>query len=154
MYWRLPHADFERRKGAGNRRAFARLVRNGEVPGILAYAGGSVVGWCALAPRAAYPRLAKSRVARPIDSQPVWSITCFFVAPGSRRSGVMTALIEAAVRHARTRGGQMVEGYPVDPDGSYPDTFAYTGLTSAFRQAGFEEVARRSPSRPLMRRAI
>jgi GNAT superfamily N-acetyltransferase len=154
MYWRLSHAEFNRRKGAGNKRALARLVQTGAEPGVLAYARDRVAGWCAVAPRADYPRLARSRVARPIDSRPVWSITCFFVAPASRRSGVMTALIEAAVRHARAAGAQMVEAYPVDPDGPYPDTFAYTGLTTAFRRAGFEEVARRSPSRPIMRRTV
>jgi GNAT superfamily N-acetyltransferase len=91
-------------------------------------------------------------VAHPVDSQPVWSIVCFFVAPASRRRGVTAALLRAAVEHARRRGAKIVEGYPVDPDGNYPDTFAYVGLISAFRRAGFREVARRSPGRPTMRR--
>jgi GNAT superfamily N-acetyltransferase len=91
-------------------------------------------------------------VARPVDSQPVWSIVCFFVAPGSRRQGVMTALLRAAVSHARAGGARIVEGYPVDPSDAYPDTFAYTGVASAFHRAGFEEVARHSPGRPIMRR--
>jgi hypothetical protein len=32
------------------------------------------------------------------------------------------------------------------------DAFVWTGLASAFRQAGFKEVARRSKTRPIMRR--
>jgi GNAT superfamily N-acetyltransferase len=152
MYWRLSNAAFNRGKGAGNRRRFGDLVRSGEVPGILAYADDQVVGWCALAPRETYTRLARSRVARPVDSKSVWSIVCFFVAPAYRKRGVMTALLEGAVRHARTRGARLVEGYPVDPEGTYPDTFAYVGLSSAFRRAGFHEVARRSRGRPIMRR--
>ena len=47
----------------------------------------------------------------------------------------------------------MVEGYPVEPyTGKMPDAFAWTGLVSSFTQAGFREVARRSKSRPIMRR--
>lgn len=151
MYFRLSHAQFTRGQGAANRRAFGRLVRGDRIPGILAYRGTEVVGWCAVAPREDYARLARSRVAHPVDSQPVWSIVCFFVAPASRRRGVTAALLRAAVEHARRRGAKIVEGYPVDPDGNYPDTFAYVGLISAFRRAGFREVARRSPGRPIMR---
>src|SRR5436190_898686 len=40
----------------------------------------------------------------------------------------------------------------VDPrSGRLPDVFAWTGLSSAFRKAGHVEVARRSPTRPIMR---
>jgi hypothetical protein len=31
------------------------------------------------------------------------------------------------------------------------DAFAWNGLAAAFRKAGFREVARRSPTRPIMR---
>ncbi len=46
----------------------------------------------------------------------------------------------------------MVEGYPVEPKRSpMPDVFAWTGLADAFLRAGFKEVLRRSPTRPIMR---
>jgi hypothetical protein len=32
-----------------------------------------------------------------------------------------------------------------------PDPFVYMGLPSAFKAAGFKEVARRSATRPIMR---
>ncbi|MGQ9586419.1 MAG: hypothetical protein ACUVXG_13610 [Anaerolineae bacterium] len=45
-----------------------------------------------------------------------------------------------------------MEGYLVEPrQGRVPAVFAYTGLASAFRHAGFVEVARRSETRPIMR---
>src|SRR2546427_4723800 len=62
MWWKLPHADFIKDKGAGNKRALKKIVARGPVPGVLAYAGGQPVGWCALEPRANYPRLERSRV--------------------------------------------------------------------------------------------
>jgi GNAT superfamily N-acetyltransferase len=151
MWWRLPHAQWLKQKGPGNRTAMRRIVKAGEVPGLLAYADGSPVGWCALGSRADYPRLATSRTLKPIDDQPVWSITCFFVARAFRRRGVTVELLKAAVDFARRRGAGIVEGYPVEPKKNQPDVFVYTGLASAFLKAGFEEAARRSPSRPMMR---
>jgi hypothetical protein len=49
----------------------------------------------------------------------------------------------------------VLEGYPVEPrSGRMPDAFAFTGVPSMFRAAGFEEVERRSPGRPIMRRSL
>ncbi len=155
MYWRLTHSQFQEQKGAANRKAFKRLIERGTVPGILAYDGEEVVGWCAVEPRDEYPRLANSRVLQPIDETPVWSVTCLFIRRDYRRRGVSMALLREAAAHVRQQGGQIIEGYPVEPaGGETPDAFAYTGLASAFRQAGFVEVARRSPTRPIMRREI
>jgi GNAT superfamily N-acetyltransferase len=155
MFWRRPRRVFAAQKGAGNRRAFRRLVASGPPPGILAYVGSDPAGWCALAPREAYSSLARSRVLAPVDDRPVWSVTCFFVARPHRRSGLSVSLLRAAVDHARRRGARIVEGYPVEPKkGAMPDAFAWTGLASAFRAAGFHEALRRSASRPIMRRRL
>jgi len=154
MWWRLPRAEWVKGKGDGNKKALQKLVKSGDVPGLLAYADGQPVGWCAIAPRVDYPRLANSRTLQPVDDQPVWSISCFFVARPFRRRGATIELLEAAVEFARKRGGKIVEGYPVEPKKEQADAFVYTGLASAFRKAGFKEVARRSPTRPIMRRVI
>ncbi len=152
MWFRQTRAQFERMKGAGNRDALHALVEEGPPPGILAYTGEEPVGWCALAPRAEYSLLARSRILRPVDEEPVWSIVCFFVARPHRRRGLTVELLRAASRYARERGARVVEGYPVEPKaGAKPDTFVYHGLASAFRAAGFAEVARRSETRPIMR---
>src|SRR5688572_31149129 len=62
MTWRLPRAEYEAGKGAGNRAALEKLVRAGPPPGILAYAQTGPIAWCAVAPRAEYDYLARSRV--------------------------------------------------------------------------------------------
>lgn len=155
MYWRLSRPAFQRQKGEGNRRAFKKLVAAGSPPGLLAYAGGQPVGWCAIAPRAEYPKMARSRVLEPVDAQPVWSVSCLFVAKPYRRRGLSVRLLEAAADYARRRGARIVEGYPVEPrQADMPDPFVWTGLASAFRRAGFTEVARRSATRPIMRRNL
>ncbi|MFN2431656.1 MAG: GNAT family N-acetyltransferase [Gemmatimonadota bacterium] len=125
MWWRRPRSEFTRGKGDGNRRAMRRIFAAGEVPGLLAYAGGEPVGWCAVAPRERYPVLGRSRTLKPVDAEPVWSVVCFFVARPWRRSGVTVRLLDAAVEFAAERGATVVEGYPVDPrSGSLPDAFA------------------------------
>ena len=151
MWWRLKRPEWKQGKGEGNRKEFRKLVRAAPEPGVLAYAGGEPVGWCAIAPREQYPRLNRSRILKPVDDQPVWSVTCFFVARGFRHQGLSTKLLKAAVDFARAHGARFVEGYPHDTKKATADVFVYTGLVSAFRKAGFNEVARRSKTRPIMR---
>jgi GNAT superfamily N-acetyltransferase len=155
MFWRLRGSDFERQKGEPNRQALHGLVHGGQVPGLLAYSEGKPVGWIAVEPREAYPRLERSRTLKPLDEQPVWSVTCFFVARPFRRQGVTVELLRAAAEHARRHGARIVEGYPVEPKkGEAPDVFVYTGVPGAFRKAGFTEAARRSETRPVFRRVL
>jgi GNAT superfamily N-acetyltransferase len=157
MWWRLPRGEFDAGTaggGKGNRRGLERYVRQGHVPGLLAYDEGEPVGWVAVEPREVYPRLARSRLLAPVDGAPVWSITCFFVARAARGRGVTRALIEAAARHARARGGRIVEAYPVDLSSRTGDAVVYHGAASTFRALGFAEVARRSPTRPIVRLAL
>ena len=155
MWWRLTRAEFAKKRGSGAKRALKKLVDGSDVPGLIAYADGEPVGWCSVAPREEYASLERSRVLKRVDDKPVWSVVCFFVARSHRRKGVTVALLEAAVAYAAKKGARIVEGYPVEPrSGKTADVFAYTGLASAFRRAGFEEILRRSQTRPIMRRVI
>jgi GNAT superfamily N-acetyltransferase len=152
MSWRLKRPQYERQKGPRNKMAFRKIVATGPAPGVLAYSGVTPVGWCAVAPRELHQRLENSRILARVDERPVWSVTCFFVARPFRRAGVSVQLLKAAVAHAANLGAKIVEGYPVEPrKDPMPDVFAWTGISSAFRMAGFKEVARRSSGRPIMR---
>ncbi len=153
-WWRLTKTEYLAGKGAGNRRRQERYVKGGNVAGLLAYAGTEPVGWVAIEPREAFPRLARSRTLAPVDDRPVWSITCFFVASAWRGKGLTRALVEAAVRYARSRGATIVEAYPVEPARRLADAALYHGAASTFRTLGFEEVARRSAARPIVRRRL
>jgi GNAT superfamily N-acetyltransferase len=151
MFWKLRGKEYEEAKGFETRQMHKSIVDSGVATGLLAYLHGDVVGWIAVEPREAYPRLAHSRTLKPVDDQPVWSVTCFFVAKKFRRKGIAVELLKAAVEHVRKQGGQIVEGYPVDAQKDMPAPFIYTGTASAFEQAGFREVARRTPTRPIFR---
>ena len=126
--------------------------------GIVAYLDGEPVGWCAIEPRTAYPRLLKMRVpwsGRKEDTadDTVWSVTCFVVRTGYRRSGVSYALAAAAVEFARERGARALEGYPMitSPDQDVTWGELFVGSRRAFAAAGFREVSHPTTRRVVMR---
>ena len=151
MSWKLRGKAYEEARGLETRQMHKSIVDSGVATGLLAYLHGDVVGWIAVEPREAYEKLAHSRTLKPVDDQPVWSVTCFFVGKNFRRQGVTVELLKAAIEHVRKQGGKIVEGYPVDAQKDMPAPFIYTGTASAFEQAGFREVARRAPTRPIFR---
>ena len=156
MFYRVRSRDFDRLWGQGARAAFGKVVTDGPPPGLLAYRDGTPVGWVAVAPRDTFPRVLHSPVLRPVDSAPsCWAVVCFYVVRGERRGGIAAALLEAAVDFAADHGAAAVEGYPKDTAGAKRHANEmFVGSRSMFQAAGFEEVARRSPQRPIMRRRL
>jgi len=64
-------------------------------------------------------------------------------------------MLEHACDFVRRHRGLIIEGYPIEPDRTnYPAAYAWIGIASAFKPAGFIEVARRSSTRPIMRRSL
>ena len=151
MVWRLPRKQWEQQKSDGNRDAMRELVKSGAEPGILAYDGKQPVGWCSVAPREEFIGLEKSRVLKPIDDQPVWSVICFVVPAEYRGHGVAQALLAGAVAYAKKHGAKLIEAYPVDKPSRSNDDFMWFGAKSMYDKAGFSEVARRKPHRPVVR---
>ena len=128
--------------GHGSREsAFRALCARPHPPGVIGYDDGEPVGWCSIGPRAENTRLSRSRVLRPLDDLPVWSIICVVVRGGHRRRGHTTPLIDGAVAYAASRGAPAVESYPVDADpGRIDVTMAFVGTRAMFAHAGFEVV--------------
>ncbi len=151
MWNRQTNAEFEANTYQPNRSALEKLIAEDHEHGLLAYKGGKPVGWAALAPRTEYSRLQRSPVNKPVDDKEVWSVTCFVVDKQHRGKGVAGALLAAAVERARDAGAAAVEGYPVAPETEMADTEVWHGVESMFLEAGFTEVARRRPRRPMYR---
>ena len=132
-------------------------------PGVLAFREGTAVGWCAVEPRGCYPRILRSKVltsapdvVRDPGGNQVWSVTCFVVSPGQRRTGVAGALLAAAVEHAFAHGATVVEGYPVDPaqrTNAGPADL-YHGTLGLFLAAGFTVVSDAVPGRAVVRLTV
>jgi len=125
-----------------NRSRLERQVRDhGPAPGVIAYLDREPIGWCGLGPRAAMPRLARSRTIPAVDDAPVWSIGCFVVRPGYRRRGVTRVLLDGAIAYAQAQGAPCIEAYPIDPAGTRVSTsFGFVGFVSTFEAAGFRRV--------------
>jgi GNAT superfamily N-acetyltransferase len=149
--WTLP-AGLTRSEA--NRRELKALVDRGIVPGLIAYEGERAVGWVSLGPREQYARLERSPVMKAVDAKPVWSIVCFFVDAKARGRGLADALLEGALGWARARGVTLVEAYPCERSERGRDDSMWFGSKSMFDRAGFVEVARRKPARPVMRKRL
>jgi GNAT superfamily N-acetyltransferase len=171
-WWRVTSSEFTAgcRDGAvGNRDRMARLTAEGEVPGLLAFDDGRPVGWVSLGPRPGFGRVLRSPVLRPErggqlngvpdpdddpDDPDVWSVVCFWVPRAERGRGVATALLDGAVRRATGAGARTLEAYPVAGEGRQAAAQIYTGTLGMFSRAGFTEVRRRRPARPVVRRRL
>ena len=134
-----------------NRAALKKVVDSGKPPGLIGYQGKVPVGWVSVGPREDFAKLRRSPVMKPVDDQPVWSIVCFVVPSQYRGQGVARALLDGAVAYAKRSGARLVEAYPVDKPVRSNDDFMWFGAKSMYDAAGFEEVARRKPQRPVVR---
>jgi len=134
-----------------NRAALKALVDAGKSPGLIAYHGKVPVGWVSIAPRDEFARLKRSPVMKPVDDKPVWSIVCFVVPSEYRGQGVAYALLQGAIAYAREHGATLIEAYPVDKPGRARDNDMWFGSKSMYDRAGFQEVLRRKPARPVVR---
>ena len=127
--------------------------------GLVAYLDNEPVGWCAVEPRPAYFGLLRVfRVPwedRTEDKSDVgiWSVTCVLVRAGYRRRGISHELVRAAVAHARDRGANALEGYPMITHPGQEITWdeLHVGSRSVFAAAGFSEVSHPTPRRVVMR---
>ena len=155
MWFRMSSREFDAESHDQRRAGLCALVEEGREPGLLAYDGDRPVGWLALAPREEYGRVLRSRDLQPPDDAAVTAITCLFIARDARKRGVGDALVAGAVEHARTGEVALLEAYPVDTSVSKRSAAdLYHGTLSMFLRAGFTEVARRNPARPVVRRAL
>jgi ribosomal protein S18 acetylase RimI-like enzyme len=138
-------------RSKANRAALRALVAAGRPPGLLGYRGKVPVGWVSIGPREDYARLRRSPVMKAVDGQPVWSVICFVVPSAYRGQGVAQALLRGAVAYARREGATLIEAYPVDRPARSNDEYMWFGAKSMYDHAGFKEVARRKPQRPIVR---
>jgi GNAT superfamily N-acetyltransferase len=155
MYFRVRGLDWSNSKPESNRAGLRRLTREGPPPGLIGYRDGEPVGWVSLGPRESYERLEHSRVLARVDDTPVWSIVCFVVARAARRTGIASAMLQAAIDYARQQGARVLEAYPVDTGGArVASASVYRGTLAMFHRAGFEVAAVRQLNRSSERKIV
>ena len=157
LHWRQPSG-----LPLGRREDHLReLCGRAPAPGLLAYLDepgpeepgrdgpsareGTPVGWVGCAPRTGALSLQRSRVlprGDPGEWPTSWVVMCFVVRPGYRRRGVARALLRGAVEYARSQGGRVIEGFPVEPEPGrrVPVSAAFVGTVPLFESVGFDRV--------------
>jgi GNAT superfamily N-acetyltransferase len=138
QFWRVRGSAWWDGHGSAHRRRLREEIRGRRATALLAYLNGEPVGWCRLGPRETFDRLEHSPKLARVDDEDVCSIVCFYVHPSSKRQGVASALLDAAIDHARRHGPRVVEAYPVRE--GHMNIDAYTGYLPMFLDAGFEVV--------------
>jgi GNAT superfamily N-acetyltransferase len=126
--------------------------------GLVAYLDDEPVGWVAVEPRTAYPKLRTSRVpwtgrTEDKDDDGIWAVTCFCVRKGYRGRGLTYPLARAAADYARTQGATAVEGYAMvtQPWAEITWGEVHVGAVQVFAEAGFTEVSAPTKRRRVMR---
>lgn len=158
MFWRVEKGEkWSAVSGAKAKRRMHALVSRGEAHGVLAFADGEPVGWCAYGRRPEFARLDRAPSFACDDAAKVWSLPCFYVKSGFRGQGVAGALLAGALAMMKKRGAKLAEGYPVKPAKSgapTPAAFAWTGTRPLFAAAGFKVVGNRSGGKQRVRKAL
>lgn len=155
MWTRMPRPQWKAMPREERKAAFRAIVESGPAPGLLAFDGDKAAAWCAIAPRSDTAKYDGAKVSQLPDSlrgEPApFSITCFYIRAGYRNRGLMGLLAEAAVAHARSRGASSVDVCAIETERKLMWGEGFVGIASVFRKLGFQEIARRTPTRPLMR---
>jgi GNAT superfamily N-acetyltransferase len=140
--WCTPYrfSSAQHMDGDEKREGMRALVTAGTPVGVLAFAGDEPVGWCSIAPRESYVRLARSRTMPRVTELPTWTVLCFFVPRARRGTGVTSALLAGAVRYASAQGAVEIEGYPYDTAGI---SSTHRGRSEVFAGAGFVQEGKR-----------
>lgn len=154
LHWRLSFHEWRVGKGEGNKNAMRSLAEGTSPPGVLGYLDHAPVAWCSFGDRSDFPRMQRSTLLKPIDDEPVVSLTCLLIKQDHRSEGLLPTWITTVCDYlAETSQIRTIEAYPVEPPKGRKagaDT-AMTGIASAFIATGFTEVARPKWDRPVMR---
>ena len=139
---------YSRADSPAKKAALREYVERGVPVGMLAYVDGATVGWCSVAPLSSHVRL-RTRDCEVEDAPEdvIWSISCFYIRTGVRRSGLSTRLISAAIEYAAANGATVIEAYPVAPDSP---SWRYMGYVQTFERLGFQHVGMSGKRRHVM----
>ncbi|TPJ31461.1 GNAT family N-acetyltransferase [Mesorhizobium sp. B2-7-2] len=143
MAWR--HSTREHIQNDERKRMMMALIDKGTPVGIIAEMDGRPVGWCSVAPRETYRKLSKQQD----DSETgIWSIVCFYVPRALRGGGLASALLDAAIDHAFSKGARVIEAYPVD---EAAPSYRFMGFRDMFTTRGFHETGTAGTRRHVLR---
>jgi len=157
MWPRVAGVAFKAMDREHRKHAFHAIVAAGPPPGLLADDGDRAVGWCAVGPRVSLARFQSAKTSRLVDEpggtemSRIYAISCFFIRTGYRKRGLTSRLAREAIEFARAKGAAAIDVCAIEPQKPLTWGEGFVGIASVFASLGFQEIARRSPRRPLMR---
>lgn len=155
--WRLSSKDYRELSRRERREALKYYVERGKPTGIVGFREGEVIGWCSIAPRDSYDRLNRSRSIPKIDNRNTWSLVCFYISKDAQGQGLSAEFLRAAVAYAASKGAEVVEAYPVEPEfdeqGNWQParSYRFMGYRSTLERAGFQKATTPDGKRLIMR---
>jgi GNAT superfamily N-acetyltransferase len=147
---------------AKNKRDKKSLVDKGNAHGVLLYDGNDAIGWCAYGLKNEFPRIDNGRNYKRLnledDPEKLWRITCFFVDRDYRKKGVANLALRAALDSIKSKGGGVVEAYPVTHQSvkawSKWSNWFWFGTESMYEREKFQLAGTLGPHHLLMRRVV
>lgn len=155
QWWTLTNTQFNASSQTERERLLRAEIEDGTVPGLIGYVDGVAAGWVRVGPRAVLHRVPRTReLAQRVQEVPdagTWVVSCFVVRREFRGLGLMRALLDAAIEHARAGGAVRLEAYPIDPSVALrsPNEL-FRGVVSTFMAAGFVETYRPKADRAVV----
>jgi GNAT superfamily N-acetyltransferase len=141
--------------GPGNRKTKEELLSRGEDHGIIVLNGEVPRGWCQFGPKEELPRMDGRKGYEAPAGPGVWRVTCFFVDKGSRRRGVATKALSAAIASMEKEGAKLVEAYPVETGrGRTSANMLWSGTPSMFESFGFKKTRKLGKSTWVMSKEL
>lgn len=145
-WWVETWEGWGERTAAQNLALRQELCARGEHDGYLLYDGARPVGWCQVGRRDRLAKLVRQYVLEPDPG--AWAVTCFEIAPGSRRRGAASFLLGEVLADLARRGVERVQAFPRRGAGEEEGRL-WTGPEGMYARAGFR-VVREDPHRPVM----
>lgn len=147
QYLHVDHnvVQWSKRTADENRTAASDRICTRRMQGYLAYVDCKPVAWCNAAPRNLMAAFADE--PGPDDAH-TGQFGCFIVAKSHRRSGIASALLQAALDGFRQQGMHIAQAIPfanAETDGQH-----HFGPLSMYLAAGFEAMHTDSEGRVLM----
>lgn len=137
--------QWSQRTAEQNRSAARDRICARRMQGYLAYVDGKPIAWCNATPRTLMEAFADESGP---DDAVTGQLGCFVVAKPYRRSGIASALLQAALHGFRQQGLRVAKAMPYE--NAQTDAQHHFGPLRMFVAAGFERLGTDAQGRVLM----
>jgi hypothetical protein len=155
MWWIIPVKDYHNNGHVGNAKQFYELLKADKNSlGILIYDNDIPIGWCACGPRKRYIRAIKTPTFKGRDEsedETVWLIPCFYIRNDYTGKGIVSLLIEEAIKQAKINRAKAIEAFPYCTDKRINSGDIQVGFDKEFQKCGFKQTRKNSEKRIVVR---